>query len=441
MDELCRMTALELRTEIRKRNIGIEEVTRCYLERIQKYDPELNTVAEINESAIKQAAELDSQKTGRDAILFGLPLLVKDNIDVAGLHTTAGSMALSDNLAESNAVVVENILHNGGIILGKTNMTEFANFTAKGMPNGYSSRGGFVKNAYDRDKDPSGSSTGSAVAVSAGFCSMAVGTDTSFSIVACATENGIAGLKPQHGSLSSKGIIPISGTLDSPGALSRNLSDAILLYSGMSEQPFGPVRPIPVKELKLGINLYNREKVPEAKYRRLEELLDSLRSDGAQFFEVTQPYSPHQFHIMQCEFKRDLEEYLSHSSAKRKTLNDIIACYEADPQTMMRYGISTLREAAGKSTADAAYRDAMAERAWMRSQIVKELETFDACIMTGPTNIMHFTGLPSLALKMYTGEDKIPRGIILYGADERRLLSAALTVETYCESFTPPILG
>lgn len=441
MDELCRMTALELRAEIRKRNIGIEEVTRCYLERIQKYDPELNTVAEINESAIKQATELDSQRTGRDVMLYGLPLLVKDNIDVAGLHTTAGSMALADNLAGTNAAVVENIIRNGGIILGKTNMTEFANFTAKGMPNGYSSRGGFVKNAYDHDKDPSGSSTGSAVAVSAGFCAMAVGTDTSFSIVACATENGIAGLKPRHGSLSSRGIIPISNTLDSAGALSRNLSDAILLYGGMSEQPFAPVQPIPVKELRLGINLYNREKVSDAQYSRFEGLFDSLRSDGARLFEVTQPYSPHQYHIMLCEFKRDLENYLSHTPAKRKTLDDIIACYEADPQTMMQYGISTLREAAGKSVEDAIYKEAMAERARVRCQVMKELEQFDACIMTGPTNIMHFTGLPSLALKWYTGEDGIPRGIILYGADEHRLLSAALTVETYCEPFSPPMLG
>ena len=207
MDRLCGMTALELRTEIRKRNIGVEELTRFYLERIEKYDHRVNAVSEINQSALKLARELDSRKSERDAILFGLPLLVKDNIDVAGLHTTAGSLALADNVAQTNAAVVENIIRNGGIVLGKTNMTEFANFTAKDMPNGYSSKGGVVKNAYDRRKDPGGSSTGSAVAVSAGFCSMAVGTDTSFSIVACATENGIAGLKPQHGSLASKGII------------------------------------------------------------------------------------------------------------------------------------------------------------------------------------------------------------------------------------------
>lgn len=440
MDELCKMTAIELRSEIQKRKIGIEELTRSYLERIEQYDHKLNTISEINELAFKQARELDSQKSERDSILFGLPLLIKDNIDVAGLHTTAGSMALSDNQAESNATVVDNIRHNGGIILGKTNMTEFANFTTQGMPNGYSSKGGFVKNAYDYKKDPGGSSTGSAVAVSAGFCSMAVGTDTSFSIVACATENGIAGLKPPAGSLSSKGIIPIARTLDSAGALSKNLSDAILLYHGMAEKPFAPIESIPVKELKVGINLYNKERISEVQCRRYEELCDSLRRDGAHFFEVMQPYSPYQRSVMLCEFKRDLGDYLSHSPAKRKTLEEIIAFYEANPQIMMKYGISTLREAAQKSTDDVIYREAMAERTRVRRQIINELEKCDACIMTGPTNIMHFTGLPSLALKLCMGEDEIPKGIILYGADERRLLAAALTMETYCSPFCLPRL-
>ena len=143
---------------------------------------------------------------------------------------------------------------------------------------------------------------------------------------------------------------------------------------------------------------------------------------------------------MQCEFKRDLENYLSHSSAKLKTLNDIIAFYEANPQTMMKYGISMLQEAAQKSTNDLIYKEAIAERARMRSQVIDELKDSDVCIMTGPTNIMHFVGLPSLALNLCMGEDGFPKGIIMYGADERRLLAAALTIETYCDPFCPPKL-
>ena len=373
-------------------------------------------------------------------MLFGLPLLVKDNIDVAGLHTTAGSLALSDHIAKTNATVIDNILRHGGLVLGKTNMTEFANFTSGGMPNGYSSRGGFVKNAYDPQKDPGGSSTGSAVAVSAGFCAMAVVTDTSFSIVACATENGIAGFKPRHASLSSSGIIPISATLDSAGALSRNLTDAMLLYRGMSTRPDAPVQPAPVSALSVGVNVYNRDRVSDAQWQHYERLFASLRRAGAQLSELTKPYTPHQYSMMLCEFKRDLERYLSHSSAPLKTLDDVIACYEAHPETMMKYGISTLREASQKSVDDALYQEAVAARARLRVQVIRELEKYDACIMTGPTNIMHFVGLPSLALPLCMDEDGIPRGIILYGSDERRLLSAALTIETYCAPFSPPAI-
>lgn len=442
MNELCTMSAIALQKQIKKRTISVEELTRAYLARIEKYDQsnELNTISELNESAVKQARKLDSSRSERDSILFGLPILVKDNIDVAGLHTTAGSLALADNRAETNATVIENIIQNGGIILGKTNMTEFANFTTQGMPNGYSSQGGIVKNAYDPNKDPGGSSTGSAVAVSAGFCSMAVGTDTSFSIVACATENGIVGLKPQFASLSLSGIIPISSTLDRAGALSHDLSDAIALYRGMAEKPFAPIQPTPVKTLKIAVNIYHKEMVSTAQCQRYERLFDSLRREGAQFFEITQPYSPYQRSIMQCEFKRDLEYYLSHSSAKLKKLDAIIAFYQANPDTMMQYGISTLQESVQKSVDDLSYREAMAQRARLRSQVINELEKYDACIMTGPTNSMHFVGLPSLALKLSMGEDEIPRGIIIYGADERRLLATALTIETYCLPVTPPTL-
>lgn len=110
MEELWRMTAIELKPQIRKRTIGIKELTRYYLERIERYDRALNTISEINESALEQAQRLDSAKSDRDCALFGLPILVKDNIDVAGLHTTAGSLALSDNRAVTNAAVVENAI-------------------------------------------------------------------------------------------------------------------------------------------------------------------------------------------------------------------------------------------------------------------------------------------------------------------------------------------
>lgn len=202
-------------------------------------------------------------KANRNGAMFGLPVLIKDNIDVSGLLTTAGSLALSDNIAIKDARIVANLRRNGALILGKTNMTEFANYTGDIMPGGYSSRGGQVKNAYDRAKNPGGSSSGSAVAMSAGFCSAAIGTDTSFSIVGCVTENGVTGLKPAHGSLSSDGIIPIARTLDSAGPITRDLSDSLLVYSCMRDEALQPVEPIVPEKMQLAINIFDRDQVSE----------------------------------------------------------------------------------------------------------------------------------------------------------------------------------
>jgi amidase len=188
---MYKKSAVELLQLIKKRELGIEELTRMYLERIEKIDRGeggLNSVGEIIDHALAKAREMDSQKD-RSAPLFGLPILIKDNIDVAGLHTTSGSLALADNRAERDADIVSNLRRRGAFIFGKTHMTEFANYMAENMPGGYSSLGGQVIHAYDAKINPGGSSSGSGVAVSAGLCAAAIGTDTSFSIVGCAVIN------------------------------------------------------------------------------------------------------------------------------------------------------------------------------------------------------------------------------------------------------------
>lgn len=245
-----------------------------------------NGGAELNKDAVKQARKMDSMKTDRDRGMFGLPVLVKDNIDVAGLHTTAGSLALADNIAERDAPIIANLRRNGALILGKTKMTEFANYTTQGMPGGFSSRGGQVKNAYDRNKGPSGSSSGSAVAMSAGFCSAAIGTDTSFSIVGCVTENGVTGLKPAHGSLSSDGIIPIARTLDSAGSITRDLSDALLVYSCMRDEPLQPVEPMAPDGIHLAVNSFQKDQVSEVQLGKHASVLHRLLRSTSGAHEV-----------------------------------------------------------------------------------------------------------------------------------------------------------
>lgn len=439
------MTAIELAYEIKKRRLGVEELTRFYMDRIEKLDgvKGLNSIAELNENAIEEAKKMDSMKNDRDKAMFGLPVLIKDNIDVAGMHTTAGSLALSDNLAKEDAPVVANLRSNGALILGKTNMTEFANYTAYNMPGGYSSRGGQVIHAYDEKKDPSGSSSGSAVAMSAGLCSATVGTDTSFSIVGCAVENGIAGIKPAHGSLPSDGIIPIARTLDSAGPMTRDLADALLVYSCMKDKALEPVKPLDPDKIHLAINIFNRDQVSEAQLNRYDDLLKGLKSDGVQLADVIHGETKYDEDIMRCEFRHDLEEYLSRSSARRKTLREIVDYYENNSELMMKYGHKYLRDALDRASGkldDKIYKEALAERKRLRTQILESLNGYDACLMTGSTSIMHFIGLPSVALRLGMADDGTPRGMILYGADERRLFAAALTIERYCVPVTMPKL-
>ncbi len=446
-DEIYQMTAVQLRLAIQEKRIRVEELVRSYLARIHQFDGVngLNAIAELDPSAISQAKAMDSQreKSLGNQPLFGLPILVKDNIDVAGLHTTAGSLSLSDNIATKDAPIIANLKRNGALILGKTNMTEFANYTTQGMPNGYSSRGGQVRNAYDHAKDPGGSSSGSAVAMSAGFCAAAVGTDTSFSVIGCATETGVTGLKPPHGSLSSQGIIPISHTLDSAGTLTHDFADALLLYSGMRDAPFNAITPTEPAELHIAINGFGRKQVSEAQLARYEVLFDALRKSGCSFSQVSHAASPCISDVMRCEFKHDLEYYLLSSSAKRKKLDEIVKYYESHPEQMMKYGISCLRGALNEASGrldDSPYLQALSERDKQRSQLIETMREYDACVMTGSTNITHFVGLPSVALKLCMAEDRTPRGIILYGTDEVRLYAAALTIEKHCSKVALPTL-
>ena len=439
MKHLYEMTAMELRKLLAAGEITAEALTRHYLLRIDKYDQtrNLNTVAFFDPTALEQAKKLDKCKDREDLPLFGLPVLIKDNIDVAGLPTTAGSRMLADNIARKDAPIVANLRKNGAVILGKTNMTEFANYTADNMPNGFSSRGGQVHNAYHPDFDPSGSSTGSAVAVSAGFCAAAIGTDTSFSIVGCATRNGVTGFKPGCGSLPSKGIIPIATTVDMAGPLTRDTADAMLLYSGLRNRPFH-VQHAHIKGLRIGVNTFGMDAVSQSQLGRYQTLLDDLQRDGAEVRQMNHPYSPHQRIIQRCEFREDLEAYLAETSAYRCTLEKIIKGYRAEPEVRMPYGVDILETAMAHSRTLPMYAEAMEERKKARTALLEELKDVDACIMTGDTNAMHFTGMPSIALPLAMADDGTPRGIILYGADEKRLLAAARVVERYCPGVTAP---
>jgi amidase len=220
------------------------DLVRAYLARIEAYDragPKLNAVRELNPDALAIAAKIDAAKPGAKRLpLQGIPILLKDNIATAdNQHTTAGSLALEDAQAKRDATVAAKLRKAGAVILGKANLTEFANILAVGMPSGYSSLGGQVLNPYAVAVDdkgvpivqPGGSSSGSAVAVAAGLVAAAIGTETSGSLLSPATQNGLVTVKPTVGLISRAGIVPIAASQDTAGPMTRTVRDAAILLN------------------------------------------------------------------------------------------------------------------------------------------------------------------------------------------------------------------
>src|SRR5690554_3075466 len=208
-----------------------------YLNRIADYDKEgltINSVLEINPDALFIAEALDYErlKQGSRGPLHGIPILLKDNINTGdAMHTSAGSLALANSYAGEDAFIVEKLREAGAIILGKANMTEFANFMTAGMPSGYSSRGGQVLNPYNISTPTGGSSAGSGVAVACNFSTVSVGTETSGSILNPSNLSSIVGIKPTVGLISRSGILPLSYSQDTAGPMARTVTDAVLLLN------------------------------------------------------------------------------------------------------------------------------------------------------------------------------------------------------------------
>ena len=229
--DLERATVAELQTQMAAGQLTSVQLTRAYIDRIAAVNargPGLNAVRTTNPSALTDASLLDLERaTGHvRGPMHGIPVLVKDNLDVAGLPTTAGNVALQNSVPNRDSTVVAKLRAAGAVIVGKTNLTEFANFMTNGMANGYSSLGGQVLNPYDLDFGTSGSSSGSGSAAAAGLAAVTIGTETSGSIVSPSAQQGIVGLRPTVGLVSRAGILPISATQDTAGPMTRTVADA-----------------------------------------------------------------------------------------------------------------------------------------------------------------------------------------------------------------------
>ena len=338
------------------------ELTEACLARISAHDSALCSVLTTNPDALAIAAALDAEsgESGRRGALHGIPILIKDNIDTGDtMPTTAGSLSLKDTCAVRDAGLAARLRSAGAVILGKTNLSEWANFRSTRSSSGWSGLGGQTRNPYDTARTPGGSSSGSAVAVAAGFCGAAIGTETDGSIVSPSSMNGIVGFKPTVGLVSRSGIIPISSTQDTAGPMVRCVADAAILLDILTgpdprdpatadadvkrEDYAGALHVGGLKAARIGVarsycGYHDRVDA------LLEDAITALREAGAEVIDDVNLITPEEIRaseriVMETEFKAGLDAYLSARPLDTpvRSLADVIAFNKAERLSSMKH--------------------------------------------------------------------------------------------------------
>ena len=361
---LSEVTITELQQKMQRNQLTSKGITKMYLKRIQAIDkagPKINAIIELNKDALVIAETMDRERAAGKVRgpMHGIPVLIKDNISTGDrMHTTAGSLALADNIMTTDAHIAKLLRDAGAVILGKTNLSEFANFRSDRSTSGWSSRGGQAKNPYVLDRGPSGSSSGTGAGVSANLCVVGIGTETNGSVVSPSSVNGLVGIKPTVGLVSRTGIIPISVTQDTAGPMARTVTDAAILLGaiagadpadkatetsrGKAEKDYTKFLDAgALKGKRLGIEKLALQGNP-AMLVALHEAIDLMKSKGATFIEVellkqTRQIGNAETIVLQYEFKDGLNKYLATANTKCKTLADVIAYNKANPDTAMPF--------------------------------------------------------------------------------------------------------
>lgn len=363
------------------------ELTLSFLKRIAQYDKQgiaVNAISEINPDALHIAEALDRERAekGSRGPLHGIPVLIKDNIATHDqMHTTAGSLALADSYASADSFVALRLREAGAVILGKTNMTEWANYMSDHMTNGYSSRGGQVLNPYGPGHfDVGGSSSGSGSAIASGFAVVAVGTETSGSILHPSIRNSVVGIKPTVGLISRRGIIPISTSQDTAGPMARTVEDAAILLGaltgvdeqdpvtgksvGLAHSDYQPFLDADgLKGARIGIiRSHFLEKCEEEEKGLYDAAIAQLKTTGATVIDsVTLPSENTEWgpHVLLHEFKSGVNAYLKTLPASYpiRTLSDVIAFNREHEEQALRFGQVLLErsDATSGTLTEAAY--------------------------------------------------------------------------------------
>ena len=362
--DLNEITITELQQKMAAGTQTSLSLTKMYLKRIKEIDangPKINSVIEINPDALMIAEGLDKErKAGKiRGPLHGIPVLIKDNINSGDkMMTTAGSLAMKGNIANKDAFIVAKLREAGAVLIGKTNLSEWANFRSSRSTSGWSSRGGQTKCPYILDRNPSGSSAGSGAAAAANLCAIAIGTETDGSIVSPASINGLVGIKPTVGLWSRSGIIPISATQDTAGPMARTVRDAAILLGaltgvdnadaitkeseGKSYKDYTAfLDKDGLKGKRIGIEK-SQLKGHEGIVAVYREAIEQLKNLGVTIVEVDlikslDEVGNAEFQVLLYEFKDGLNSYLKSANGKMKSLEDIIAFDTLNEKNAMPY--------------------------------------------------------------------------------------------------------
>lgn len=363
---LDEVTVQQMQEWLKDGKYSSEDIVKTYLDQIRDIDkngPATNSIIELNPDATEIARQLDNERNlGKvRGPLHGIPIVIKDNIDTADkMATSAGSLALAKNIAKKDAFIVSKLREAGAIILAKTNLSEWANFRSSRSSSGWSGRGGQTRNPYMLNRNPCGSSSGTAVAVSANLCAAGIGTETDGSIVCPSSINGIVGIKPTLGLCSRSGIIPIAESQDTAGPMARTVADAVILLGVLTGKDDNDTRTAEsegkvftdytqfltadgLKGARVGIarNFFGfHEKVDAV----MEDAIKALTAAGAKIIdpaniEFVKECSETEYQVLQYEFKDGLNKYLQgiDPSLGIKSLDDVIKFNIDHADEEMRY--------------------------------------------------------------------------------------------------------
>lgn len=461
--ELTTAKLEDLRTALERRKASSVLLVQGYLARIADCNDQLHAVIATNPDALSEAEALDRErKAGKlRGPLHGIPVIIKDNIDLQGSVTTAGSLALAGNLRSRNAPLVDRLTAAGVIVIAKANLSEWANFRSRWSSSGWSAVGGLAVNPRNPQRTACGSSSGSAVAIAAQLAPLAVGTETNGSIVCPSSVNGVVGLKPTVGLISGEGIVPISHSQDTAGPMAAGVRDAALLLDalGAAKSNYtGGLDPGSLKGARLGVARFIKGYSP-ATEKTFGDALAVLKAKGAVLVEIEtfdlSPLRDLQLPILLTEFKAGLNAYLATApdTVKSRTLADLIAFNQAEPRETTWFGQDLFEQA--QSTAglgDPAYTQALQKARSLAGPegIDRLLKEHNVVALVAPTSgpawtidlvngdrsvgsaslLAAIAGYPHLTVPM--GEAAgLPVGLSFFGAawSEQKLLSLGYAFE------------